>query len=238
MKLEFKERIVCCLSIIVLLAVYAILSPHGMADASDNPGQETLSGPGWAISGERGARRSLPNKICATEDLIYLVYVREYVDVFDYSGAYQYTIYIWNDQDQNNITRGGLTARCIGDQFVVQSQKGTSIYLFHGTELVEKLTREQGKARGLDLGYCPEDIQMNHSREAIIRKEGEQWVEVFSLPEEVKANLPRFSLSKEVNDILGYGLLILIVAPFVLLPLWCVCVVLKDLWEWWRRKQG
>ena len=183
----------------IIMVILVAISWRPSLDGSDNPEQQTIFGDLWRVTGVRQERNSQVDGIDGTDELIYVEYVAEpYIDVYDLSGAFQYTIHLPNAQ------RGGLRMECRDGILIAQSETDT-IFLFRGTEFIESMDYDQAKERGLLPQYDrsrPYRLTPTH----VVREDGE---ELFELPPELAENLQRrvFLEAKQIRvvDILVLG---------------------------------
>lgn len=176
MKKEWKLRLVC---MCVFLLIFLFNTSRGDSDASDNPGQEKNIGDGWEISGQRGAREETFHQCEGTDELVYFGYFfSDVVDAYDLSGEYQYTIHLPDAQN------GGLLINCQGDLLIAAAANG-DVFVFRGTELVEKLDHKTARERGYRASSGDRDSRYAITRTHVVSADGE---ELFELPPEIRAN--------------------------------------------------
>lgn len=206
MKKDWKLRLVC---MCVFLAVFFFNTSRGCPDASDNPEQEIMIGDGWWISGQRGARRGLFDRCEGTDDLIYFCYSGEdMVDAYDLDGEYQFTI---NLPDAQN---GGLLIDCV-DDLLIADAANSDVFVFRGSELVEKLDYKAARERGYRASSFDTESRYAITRTHVVSVDGEDLTELFELPEEIRVNLPLVTFTPEQNDILRRVLLVGAVIAFI-----------------------
>lgn len=232
MELNQQKKRFWRFALVMVLLFWAFLPTPGVKDASDNPDQEELIGPGWNITGQREARKAFPRNCCGTETLVYMVYSDGNVDVYDYSGAYQYTIQIWDD-----LLNGGVSGRCFDDLLAVKS-KSHKVMLFRGTEMVERISYDEARSRGIIIHDSDRNSPFRITQEAVEKQVGEDWVKLFPLPEEIRANLSRMPVHQEINGVAADVFLVLFfLGAGLFLFFWFrnIWEMLRDYWKW-RKK--
>ena len=191
MKQKKNIRAYIVLAVLLWAMIDAMLVPIG----SSNPEQERITGTGWVITGERGKRPHFFDRCDATDSTVYFSYdYEDCIDAYSIDGEFLYTIHI-----ASLIEKGSLEIGCTEDLLIAQANEGT-VYLFRGTEFLERMDREEARERGYDLstGY---ESNYGVTREAVIRMEGEKQIELFPLPEEIRANWPLIDFGKTGNRI-------------------------------------
>lgn len=177
MKKNWSLRLVC---MCVFLAVFMFNTSRGYPDASDNPEQETSIADGWGISGQRGARGEAFHQCEGTDALVYFGYFfSDVVDAYDLSGEYQYTIHLPDAQN------GGLVINCQDDLLIAAAANG-EVFVFRGTELVERLDYKTARERGYRASSGDRDSRYTITRTHVVSADGE---ELFELPPEIRENL-------------------------------------------------
>lgn len=211
-------------------AVFAVLLmalwPRPSLDGSDNPDQETILGEFWSITGVRTERTSQIDGIHGTDELIYVDYVAEpYIDVYDLSGAFQYTIQL----PERVGGHGSLDLECRDGMLIAESEMDV-VYLFRGTQFLESMDQDQARERGL-LPDCRTKSPYVLTKTHVCRADGEA---LFELPPELKENLPRSLLTSDLQKTVEFTLVILLFAAAF------VCIVggfLRDLWRENRKRR-
>ena len=196
----------------VICVILALMSSFcSKPDGSDNPNQATIYGDGWGITGVRGQRSSGVGRIDGTKELIYITYSQEpYIDVYDLTGAFQYTIML--PDSQNGVVAidcrdGMLIAAAKGN-----NSKGHDVFLFRGTELVDSMDYDQA----LEQGYVPiwDDRVSDYllTKTHVILASGE---ELFKLPPELAENMPMIVLNEQQEQLMKIPLLVGFAALFL-----------------------
>lgn len=209
--------------ICVILAGITVLSPG--LDGSDNPNQQTIVGDGWGISGERGDRNSGVGRIKGTDELIYITYSQEpYIDVYDLTGAFQYSIRLPDSQN-------GIVLMDCRDGLLIAEAKGTNssghdIFVFRDTELVESMDHSEATKRGLAPSFYDEESDYRLTLTHVTRADGTM---LFELPPELAKNMPKYLMTEEQEQVLK-------ILVLVLFAVFCLSVLGSCLYEKLKRK--
>lgn len=208
------------------LLVFALTSSRGCPDASDNPEQELIVGDGWTITGQRGARGETFYQCEGTDELVYFGYFfSDVVDAYDLSGEYQYTIHLPDAQN------GGLLINCQDDLLIAAAANG-DVFVFRGTELLEKLDHKTARERGYRASSVDRDSRYAITRTHVVSADGE---ELFELPPEIRENLTwDMFLTEPQRKITEVLFLVLFSAAWLTVVGTCVA----KMWKGFREDRG
>ena len=228
MKTKADGKTLACLLLALLILVCCIqigMKPN--SNGSDNPDQEPIYGDGWGITGVRGARSSMITHINGTDELIYFTYNgKPYIDAYDLSGEYQYTIQL---PDARN---GAVSIDC-RDGILIADSKDNGIYLFQGTELLERMDYDEARQRGLIPVWGSTDSEYRLTRTHVVRADGE---ELFELPVELAKNMNRrLTLSEDQLKIENWLILIGFAVLWVSGVGFCLWRFIQGIRENWRK---
>lgn len=193
MKMDRKTLI----SILCLLVIY-VIGAAPQLDGSDRPEQQPILGEGWSITGERGVRNSRVTKIEGTAELIYITYSHKpYIDVYDLSGAFQYTIQLPDSQN------GAVSIDCRDGILIAEAKgrnaQGHDVFLFQGAQLVESMDYDQARERGLVPIWNDKESDYLLTLTHVTRADGEV---LFELPPELAENMPKFLPNAQQEKVL------------------------------------
>lgn len=197
------------LLMILCIVLWFAMSVPKVADASDNPNQEILSGSGWYISGVRGERDEGFWKCDATRDTVYFCYFTgSYIDAYNMQGEYQYTISL------HYSSRNGGTSICCMDNLLYAKSRDHDVFVFDGTNMLKKITSDE--ARELGCYFLNLESAVYVSKDSVYRilENGEQEF-LFALPEEVMKTMSYFDYGDILTKNRIYAVVTLI--PFLLL---------------------
>ena len=134
---------------LVLLLLHFILISFQNVPDSD---QETIRLNAAWITGQRDKRPGLFDQVEGTEEVVYFSYnMVGYIDAYDLSGQYLYTIHLLDDSQ-----RGSIQIDCRDGLLYVESRNG-AVYIFDGLDLLERLERDEAEARDLLLSRRHEE---------------------------------------------------------------------------------
>jgi len=176
----------------ICLILWAVIVFQPKPDGSGDPEPQSVFDEGWSITGEQGARDAQVKKIEGTQELIYITYSAEpYIDVYDLSGAFQYTIHL---PDSPN---GGVAIDC-RDGILIAVAKGRNaqghrVFLFRGEELVESMDYDQAMERGLVPIWNDQESDYRMTSTHVTRADGEV---LFELPPELADQTPKLLLTE------------------------------------------
>ena len=175
----------------VCFLVMFVIAAQPKLNGSDNPNQQTILGEGWSITGERGIRNSKVTKIEGTEELIYITYSgKPYIDVYDLTGAFRYTIQLPDSQN------GAVSIDC-RDGILIADAKGRNadghdVFLFRGEELVGSMDHDQAREQGFVPIWNDQESDYLLTLTHVTRADG---TVLFELPPEIGENMPKFLLT-------------------------------------------
>lgn len=173
------------LLIIAIVVVFIMMFIPKLADVSDNPDQEELSGLGWHISGVREQRTESFWKCDATMDTVYFCYFDGcYIDAYSTKGEYLYTITL------NESPNGGPSIHCSDELLYAKSPKH-EVFVFDGTKMLEKITTDEAKTRGCNFMNLKSGAYVSKDSVYRILENGEHEF-LFELPEEVTKTMSYF----------------------------------------------
>ena len=198
----------------VCFLVMFVIAAQPKLDGSDNPNQQPIFGEGWSITGKRGIRNSKVTKIEGTEELIYITYSgKPYIDVYDLTGAFQYTIQLPDSQN------GAVSIDC-RDGILIADAKGRNadghdVFLFRGEELVGSMDHDQAREQGFVPIWNDQESDYLLTLTHVTRADG---TVLFELPPEIAENMPKFLLTEGQEQVAK-------VLVVVLFAVFCLTVV-------------
>ena len=205
--------------IILWVVLWCMTFIPKVSDASDNPNQEKLYGPGWYISGVRGERNEAFWKCDATFDTVYFCYFDGcYIDAYNTLGEYQYTITL------NNSRNGGTSIHCT-DELLYAKSKENDVFVFDGTNMLKQITYDEASALGCYFMDLKSSVYV--SKEGIYRilENGEREF-LYALPEEVAKTMSYFDYGDRLTKNRIYAVVTLI--PFLLAGAFAIVRSRKD----------
>ena len=168
---------------LVLLLLQILLLGFQNVPDSD---QETIRLNAAWITGQRDARPGLFDQVEGTEEVIYFSYnMAGYIDAYDLSGQYLYTIHLLDDSQ-----KGSIQIDCRDGLLYVESRHG-ALYIFDGLDLLERLERDEAEARDLLLSRRHEESDYTLTETHVARVKGIEIVSLFVIPDEIAANLEK-----------------------------------------------
>ena len=108
-----------------------------------------------------------------------------YIDAYDLSGQYLYTIHLLDDSQ-----KGSIQIDCRDGLLYVESRHG-AVYIFDGLDLLEHTERDEAEARDLLLTRRHEESDYTLTETHVARMEGNEIVSLFVIPDEIAANLTK-----------------------------------------------
>ena len=168
---------------LVLLLLQILLI--GFQNVTDSD-QETIRLNAAWITGQRDKRPGLFDQVEGTEEVVYFSYnMVGYIDAYDLSGQYLYTIHLLDDSQ-----RGSIQIDCRDGLLYVESRNG-AVYIFDGLDLLERLERDEAEVRDLLLTRRHEKSDYILTDTHVARVEGNEIVSLFVIPDEIAANLTK-----------------------------------------------
>lgn len=168
--------------LLLLLLQFVVGSFQNVPDSN----QETIRLNAAWITGQRDTRPGLFDNLEGTEEVVYFSYnMAGYIDAYDLSGQYLYTIHILDDSQ-----KGSIRIDCRDGLLYVESRHG-ALYIFDGLDLLERMERDEAKSQGLLLNRSNEGSDYTLTDTHVTRVEGDEIVPLFVIPEEIAANLTR-----------------------------------------------
>ena len=176
-------RGIAAVGVLVLLLLHFILISFQNVPDSD---QETIRLNAAWITGQRDKRPGLFDQVEGTEEVIYFSYnMVGYIDAYDLSGQYLYTIHLLDDSQ-----KGSIQIDCRDGLLYVESRHG-ALYIFDGLELLERMERDEAEARDLLLGRRHEESDYTLTNTHVVRMEGDALIPLFLIPDEIAVNLTK-----------------------------------------------
>lgn len=206
--------------IILCIVLWFTMSIPKVADASDNPNQEKLSGSGWYISGIRGERDEGFRQCDATQDMVYFCYFTgSYIDAYNMQGEYQYTISL------HYSSQNGGTSICCMDNLLYAKSRDNDVFVFDGTNMLKKITSD--KARELGCHFMNLESAVYVSKDSVYRilDNGEHEF-LFDLPKEVIKTMSYFDYGDRLTKNRIYAVVTLV--PFLLAGAFVIVRSRKD----------
>ena len=168
---------------LVLLLLHFILISFQNVPDSD---QETIRLNAAWITGQRDKRPGLFDQVEGTEEVIYFSYnMVGYIDAYDLSGQYLYTIHLLDDSQ-----KGSIQIDCRDGLLYVESRHG-AVYIFDGLDLLDRLERDEAEARDLLLSRRHEESDYTLTNTHVARMEGDALIPLFLIPDEIAVNLTK-----------------------------------------------
>lgn len=168
--------------LLLLLLQLVVSSFQNVPDSN----QETIRLNAAWITGQRDTRPGLFDHLEGTEEVIYFSYnMAGYIDAYDLSGRYLYTIHLLSDS-QN----GAIQIDCRDGLLYVESKHG-ALYIFDGLDLLERIERDEAKEQGLLLTRRHEESDYTLTDTHVARVEGNEIIPLFLIPDEIAANLTK-----------------------------------------------
>ena len=168
---------------LVLLLLQILLI--GFQNVTDSD-QETIRLNAAWITGQRDKRPGLFDQVEGIEEVIYFSYnMVGYIDAYDLSGQYLYTIHLLDDSQ-----KGSIQIDCRDGLLYVESRHG-AVYIFDGLDLLERLERDEAEARDLCLTRRHEESNYTLTDTHVSRVEGNEIVSLFLIPDEIAVNLTK-----------------------------------------------
>lgn len=214
-----RKTLVC----VVCLLIMYIIAAQPQLNGSDNPNQQNILGEGWGITGERGIRNSKVTKIEGTEELIYITYSgKPYIDVYDLTGAFRYTIQLPDSQN------GAVSIDC-RDGILIADAKGRNadghdVFLFRGEELVGSMDHDQAREQGFVPIWNDQESDYLLTLTHVTRADG---TVLFELPPEIAENMPKFLLTDGQEQVAKVLVLILFAVFWLTVVGGCLRQILK-----------
>ena len=166
--------------LILLLLQFVVGSFQSVLDSD----QETIRLNAAWITGQRDTRPGLFDQVEGTDEVIYFSYnMAGYIDAYDLSGQYLYTIHLLDDSQ-----KGSIRIDCRDGLLYVESRHG-ALYIFDGLELLERMERNEAEARDLCLTRRHEKSEYILTDTHVARVEGNEIVSLFLIPDEIAVNL-------------------------------------------------
>ena len=176
-------RGIAAVGVLVLLLLHFILISFQNVPDSD---QETIRLNAAWITGQRDKRPGLFDQVEGTEEVIYFSYnMVGYIDAYDLSGQYLYTIHLLDDSQ-----KGGIQIDCRDGLLYVESRHG-AVYIFDGLDLLERLERDEAEARDLLLSRRHEKSDYTLTDTHVARVDENEIVSLFVIPDEIATNLTK-----------------------------------------------
>ena len=168
--------------LILLLLQFVVGSFQSVLDSD----LETIRLNAAWITGQRDARPGLFDQVEGTEEVIYFSYnMAGYIDAYDLSGQYLYTIQLLDDSQ-----KGSIQIDCRDGLLYVESRHG-AVYIFDGLDLLERLERDEAEVRDLLLTRRHEKSDYTLTNTHVARMEGNELTPLFLIPDEIAANLTK-----------------------------------------------
>ena len=168
--------------LVLLLLHFILISFQNVPDSN----QETIRLNAAWITGQRDARPGLFDQVEGTEEVIYFSYnMAGYIDAYDLSGQYLYTIHLLDDSQ-----KGSIQIDCRDGLLYVESRHG-AVYIFDGLDLLERLERDEAEVRDLLLTRRHEKSDYTLTNTHVARMEGNELTPLFLIPDEIAANLTK-----------------------------------------------
>ena len=168
---------------LVLLLLQIILISFQNVPDSD---QETIRLNAAWITGQRDKRPGLFDQVEGTDEVIYFSYnMAGYIDAYDLSGQYLYTIHLLDDSQ-----KGSIQIDCRDGLLYVESRHG-AVYIFDGLDLLERLERDEAEARDLLLSRRHEKSDYTLTDTHVARVDENEIVSLFVIPDEIATNLTK-----------------------------------------------
>lgn len=168
--------------LILLLLQFVVGSFQSVLDSD----QETIRLNAAWITGQRDTRPGLFDQVEGTDEVIYFSYnMAGYIDAYDLSGQYLYTIHLLDDSQ-----KGSIRIDCRDGLLYVESRHG-ALYIFDGLELLERMERNEAEARDLCLTRRHEKSEYILTDTHVARVEGNETVSLFLIPDEIAVNLTK-----------------------------------------------
>lgn len=176
-------RGIAAVGVLVLLLLHFILISFQNVPDSD---QETIRLNAAWITGQRDKRPGLFDQVEGTEEVIYFSYnMVGYIDAYDLSGQYLYTIHLLDDSQ-----KGSIQIDCRDGLLYVESRHG-AVYIFDGLDLLERLERDEAEARDLLLSRRHEKSDYTLTDTHVARVDENEIVSLFVIPDEIATNLTK-----------------------------------------------
>lgn len=138
------------------------------------------------ITGQRDMRIGLYDQLEGTDQVFYFSYnMAGYIDAYDLSGQYLYTIHLLDDSQ-----KGTIQIDCRDGLLYVESRHG-ALYIFDGVKLMERMEQDEAKARGMLLNRSHEGSDYTLTDTHVARVEGNEIIPLFLIPDEIAANLEK-----------------------------------------------
>lgn len=168
--------------IVLLLLRFLVGSFQNIPDSE----QETIRLNAAWITGQRDMRNGLFDQVEGTDQVIYFSYnMAGYIDAYDLSGRYLYTIHLLSDS-QN----GAIQIDCRDGFLYVESRHG-ALYIFDELNLLERMERAEAEAQGLLLTRRHEESDYTLTDTHVAKVEGNEIIPLFLIPDEIAANLTK-----------------------------------------------
>ena len=176
-------RGIAAVGVLVLLLLHFILISFQNVPDSD---QETIRLNAAWITGQRDKRPGLFDQVEGIEEVIYFSYnMVGYIDAYDLSGQYLYTIHLLDDSQ-----KGSIQIDCRDGLLYVESRHG-AVYIFDGLDLLERLERDEAEARDLRLTRRHEESNYTLTDTHVARVDENEIVSLFVIPDEIATNLTK-----------------------------------------------
>ena len=208
---------------VVCFLVMFVIAAQPKLNGSDNPNQQTILGEGWSITGERGIRNSKVTKIEGTDELIYITYSgKPYIDVYDLTGAFRYTIQLPDSQN------GAVSIDC-RDGILIADAKGRNadghdVFLFRGEELVGSMDHDQAREQGFVPIWNDQESDYLLTLTHVTHADG---TVLFELPPEIAENMPKFLLTDGQEQVAKVLVLVLFAVFWLTVVGGCLRQILK-----------
>ena len=174
-------RGIAAVGFLLLLLLQFVLGSFQNVPDSD---QETIRLNAAWITGQRDTRPGLFDQLEGTAEVIYFSYnMAGYIDAYDLSGQYLYTIHLLDDSQ-----KGSIQIDCRDGLLYVESRHG-AVYIFDGLDLLERLERDEAEVRDLLLTRRHEKSDYILTDTHVARVEGNEIVSLFVIPDEIAVNL-------------------------------------------------
>ena len=168
--------------LVLLLLQFILISFQNVPDSD----QETIRLNAAWITGQRDVRPGLFDQVEGTEEVIYFSYnMAGYIDAYDLSGKYLYTIQLLDDSQ-----KGSIQIDCRDGLLYVESRHG-AVYIFDGLDLLERLERDEAEVRDLLLSRRHEKSDYTLTDTHVARVKGNEIVSLFVIPDEIAVNLTK-----------------------------------------------
>ena len=176
-------RGIAAVGFLLLLLLQFVLGSFQNVPDSD---QETIRLNAAWITGQRDTRPGLFDQLEGTGEVIYFSYnMAGYIDAYDLSGQYLYTIHLLDDSQ-----KGSIQIDCRDGLLYVESRHG-ALYIFDGLDLLKRMERDEAKSRGLLLNRSHEGSDYTLTDTHVARVEENESVPLFLIPEEIAVNLTK-----------------------------------------------